>query len=83
MNPLPRETSPITSLDQLDPNLFLTTAEVAEIFRVDHTTVRRWVQKGALTATLLPTKGHRHIYRIRRTEIEKILGTFPAPQSDD
>lgn len=51
-----------------------TVAEVANILRVDSTTVRRWVKNGVLEAVTLPHPGTRQSYRIKRTTIEKVLG---------
>ncbi len=77
-----REPLTIELLDQIDQNPFLTIAEVAKLLRVDYTTVRRWVQNGLIAATVLPTRGRRHVYRIWRTEVEKILGASIPPQSE-
>jgi len=35
-------------------NDLLTVAEVAQILRVDDTTVRRWIKQGVLDAVVLP-----------------------------
>jgi excisionase family DNA binding protein len=51
----------------------LTSEEVAKLFRVDKTTVRRWTQNGSLTAVTLPTQGKRTSYRYHRADIEQIL----------
>ena len=51
-----------------------TVAEVANILRVDSTTVRRWVKQGVLDAVVLPHIHTRQAYRIKREMIEKILG---------
>lgn len=56
-----------------DPEL-LTITEVSQIFRVDPTTVRRWVKQGALEAIILPHPGSRQAYRIRRKTIVATLG---------
>jgi len=52
----------------------MTVSEVADILRVDDTTVRRWVKVGALEAVILPHKNERQAYRIRRETLDKILG---------
>jgi excisionase family DNA binding protein len=49
----------------------LTIHEVAETFRCDDETVRRWVKARKLPAVSMPGGG----YRIRREDIEKILRT--------
>jgi excisionase family DNA binding protein len=51
----------------------LTVSEVAEILRVDGTTVRRWVKQGALEAVILPHMNERQAYRIKRETVNKIL----------
>jgi excisionase family DNA binding protein len=51
----------------------LTFSEVAEILRVDGTTVRRWVKQGALEAVILPHMNERQAYRIKRETVNKIL----------
>ncbi len=40
-------------------NQLLTVSEVAQILRVDDTTVRRWVKQGALQAIILPHRNAR------------------------
>ncbi len=50
----------------------LTVSEVAQIFRVDGTTVRRWVKQGALEAVILPHMNERQAYRIKRETVNKI-----------
>jgi len=52
----------------------LTVSEVAQILRVDATTVRRWVKYGTLEAVSLPHRGDRQAYRIRRSTLNKLLG---------
>lgn len=53
----------------------LTVREVANILRVDDTTVRRWVKQGALEAITLPHKNVRQAYRIKRETVDKLLTT--------
>ncbi|GCE16155.1 helix-turn-helix domain-containing protein [Tengunoibacter tsumagoiensis] len=52
----------------------LTVAEVADILRVDGTTVRRWVKLGVLDAVVLPHLNERQAYRIKRETLDKMLG---------
>ncbi len=52
----------------------LTVTEVAELLRVDQTTVRRWIKNQALPAVLLPHVGKRQAYRVHRSTIATILG---------
>lgn len=59
-------------MEQIKSDL-LTAREVANILRVDHTTVRRWIHTGALEAVELPHKNTRCAYRIRRETLDKIL----------
>ena len=51
----------------------LTVYEVAYVLRVDETTVRRWVTHGVLNAVVLPHKGKRHSYRIKRSALQAVL----------
>ena len=52
----------------------LTVFEVANILRVDDTTVRRWVKQGALEAVILPHVNERQAYRIKRETLNRVLG---------
>jgi excisionase family DNA binding protein len=56
----------------------LTVSEVAQILRVDDTTVRRWVKQGALEAIVLPHVNERQAYRIKRETLDKLLGEEAA-----
>jgi excisionase family DNA binding protein len=49
--------------------VLLTTSEVAELFRVDQSTIRRWIDEGRIASITLP--GGRKRYR--RSDIEAIL----------
>jgi excisionase family DNA binding protein len=55
-------------------NNLLTVAEVAQILRVDDTTVRRWIKQGVLDAVVLPHIHERQGYRIKRETLEKLVG---------
>jgi excisionase family DNA binding protein len=58
----------------------LTVSEVARIFRVGDITVRRWIRLGALEAISLPAYGMvRHVHRIKRQELERVLNTAATP----
>jgi len=58
----------------------LTVSEVARILRVQDVTVRRWIRLGALEAISLPYYGTiRHIHRISREELDRILLTVANP----
>jgi excisionase family DNA binding protein len=52
----------------------LTVSEVADILRVDDTTVRRWVKQGTLEAIVLPHTNARQAYRIKRETLNRVLG---------
>jgi excisionase family DNA binding protein len=52
----------------------LTVSEVAQILRVDDTTVRGWVKQGVLEAVVLPHVNTRQGYRIKRETLNKLLG---------
>jgi excisionase family DNA binding protein len=52
-----------------EPEVLLTPAEVAKLFRVDPKTVTRWAKAGKLTA-IRTLGGHR---RYRQSEIRKLL----------
>ncbi len=55
----------------------LTTVEVAQRLRVDDTTVRRWIQQGALPAICLPEQHlnnrERQWYRVRQSVVQALL----------
>ena len=53
----------------------LTISEVADVLRVDDTTVRRWIKAGAMEAVILPHLGERQGYRVKRETLDKVLGS--------
>lgn len=53
----------------------LTVREVARYFRVDDTTIRRWIKQGALEAVVLPHMNERQAYRIKRETLNNVLQT--------
>ncbi len=57
----------------------LTVSEVAQILRVDDTTVRRWIKNGVLEAITLPNKGLKHAYRVKRETVNALLGEQGLP----
>jgi excisionase family DNA binding protein len=59
-------------------NELMTVSEVADALRVDDTTVRRWIKNGVLEALSLPHLGKRQSYRVKRSELEKILESSAA-----
>lgn len=52
---------------------FLTTAQVAAMFSVKQKRVRQWIEAGSMRAVRTP--GMRGTWRIRRSEVERFLGT--------
>ena len=55
-------------MEQTDQRLWLTVQEVAEFFRVNEETVRRWIRSGDLP--VLELGGPRAGYRIRRSDLD-------------
>ena len=55
------------------PEVLLTPAEVAKLFRVDPKTVTRWAKAGKITA-IRTLGGHR---RYRLSEVQALLKSFP------
>jgi DNA binding domain, excisionase family len=53
----------------------LTVHEVATELRVDDTTVRRWIKDGVFEAILLPARGTRQAYRIKRETVDTLLAS--------
>jgi excisionase family DNA binding protein len=83
---MPRQALP-SSYDQeevleLEPtsakNDLLTIREVAQRLRVDTTTVRRWISLGLLEAIILPHRGKRQAYRVRRSTLDHLLKVGPS-----
>jgi excisionase family DNA binding protein len=64
--------------NETNSNELLTVSEVAQVLRVDDTTVRRWIKLGALEAIALPHAHLRQSYRIKRSELNKLLGETVA-----
>lgn len=50
----------------------LTVNEVAQLLRVDTSTVRRWIKQGTLEAVLLPSAGTSQSFRIHRDVIKSL-----------
>lgn len=71
-------TSTVTTLTTTLPGTLFTVREVARRLRVDETTVRRWIKRGALEAITLPHRGKRESYRIKATTLATLLGEAPA-----
>ncbi len=83
---MPRQALP-SSYDQeealeLEPtsakNDLLTIREVAQRLRVDTTTVRRWISLGLLEAIILPHRGKRQAYRVRKSTLDHLLKVGPS-----
>ena len=60
------------------PELLLTPAEVAALFRVDPKTVTRWAKTGKLSA-IRTLGGHR---RYREAEVRQILAGIPQQRAE-
>jgi excisionase family DNA binding protein len=56
----------------------LTIREVAQQLRVDTTTVRRWISLGLLDAIVLPHRGKRQAYRVRKNTLDQLLRSGPS-----
>jgi len=61
----------------------LTVHEVAQRLRVDDTTVRRWITNGILPAITLPHVNKRQSYRIRQSELDRVLTSTATPAQTD
>lgn len=53
--------------------VLLTIPEVARLFRVHPSTVRKWIQEGTIEGVLLPHKGKGSIYRIPWVAVNHLL----------
>ena len=69
--PLQRDVEDASKEDRLDE--LLTIKEVARCLRVDHKTVRHWIKIGALDAIILPHRGERQAYRVKRSTLNTLL----------
>ncbi len=58
------------------PNLF-TLAEVAEVLRIDRTTVREEIRSGRLKAYNIALRGINKRCRVSEEEIERYLASLP------
>jgi excisionase family DNA binding protein len=58
----------------VEPEVLLTPAEVAKLFRVDPKTVTRWAKAGKITA-IRTLGGHR---RYRQSEVQALLKSVPS-----
>jgi excisionase family DNA binding protein len=61
-----------------EKNDLLTIREVAQRLRVDTTTVRRWISLGLLEAIILPHRGKRQAYRVRKSTLDHLLQAGPS-----
>lgn len=66
-------TATIAKTEKPKSDEFLTVREVARKLRVDPTTCRRWIKNGALEAILLPYRGTRRAYRIKKSTMDQLL----------
>lgn len=65
-------------VQNLQQETLFTVQEVASRLRVDDTTVRRWIQSGALEAVILPHRGKRQAYRIKQSTFDLLLQGSPS-----
>jgi excisionase family DNA binding protein len=79
VHPIPKEKAFMVQNTQQE-DLF-TVREVARRLRVDDTTVRRWINSGALEAITLPHMGKRQAYRIKKSTLDALLQASPPPLS--
>jgi len=63
-------------MSQPDDDDLLTVQEVARKYRVDDTTVRRWIKSGALEAVTLPGRGKRQVHRVKKSALRKFDPEF-------
>jgi predicted site-specific integrase-resolvase len=57
----------------------LTVQEIADILRVDESSVRRWIKLGILNPVILPHANKRQVYRITREELDRVLNDTVVP----
>lgn len=65
-------TKRVQTTEQTDGDL-LTVQEVADLLRVDQTTVRRWIASGVFPAITLPRRGSRKVFRVSRGTVRHLL----------
>ena len=63
-------------MSQPDDDDLLTVQEVARKYRVDDTTIRRWIKSGALEAVTLPGRGKRQVHRVKKSALRKFDPEF-------
>jgi excisionase family DNA binding protein len=63
-------------MSRSDDDDLLTVQEVARRYRVDDTTVRRWIKSGALEAITLPGRGKRQVHRVKKSALRKFDTEF-------
>ena len=63
------------------PGEWLTVQDVAELFKVNEETVRRWIRGGELA--VLDLGGARAGYRIRRDELDRFIRERYGPVGKD
>jgi len=59
-----------------DDDDLLTVQEIARRYRVDDSTVRRWINSGALEAITLPGRGKRQVFRVKKSSLRKFDPEF-------
>ena len=60
----------------IDKLVNITTRDVADMARVDTSTVRRWVHPGTLKPSMKLPGGH---YRFDKADVDALLNPQPAP----
>ena len=68
--------------DNLLQDKVYTAEEVAQLLRVDSTTVRRWAKDGALQEGVdffvLPNTGKRRVIRFTQAQLQHLLDNLPS-----
>ena len=70
------------NINELEPGMLLTGAEVREILRITRACVHTWVQRGWLTPiNIAPPDASRRSLRFRSDELIAIISKQPKAQS--
>ncbi len=63
-------------MQRSDDDDLLTVQEIARRYRVDDSTVRRWIKSGVLEAVTLPGRGKRQVFRVKKSSLRKFDKQF-------
>ncbi len=63
-------------MQRSDDDDLLTVQEIARRYRVDDSTVRRWINSGVLEAVTLPGRGKRQVFRVKKSSLRKFDKQF-------